>query len=602
MTRLVHYDRIRDVTPEAPAHGADVPGPHSPGDARRPGARCECEIYGALRAALPNEWRVFESVGWVLRRRADGASQGEADFLLAHPEHGLVVLAVKGGIIEYDAATASWTSQSLTGVVHPIKDPIEQAHRNRRAIEAKLSEAPGWPGGGVPFAHAAALPDCQIPAGAVSAHAPRKVLLGFGDLGRLEAWVLGAVGFWRKQERTVPLGESGMQVVCRVFANSFQLRMPLGRAMAEDARQMVTLTERQFSVLGGLARNRRTLITGGAGTGKTLLALEKAKRLARDQGFRTLLTCFNLPLAAYLRASSEGLPNLTVMNFHELCAATAQSAGLVVRDLTAPDLPNTYFRHELPALLVDAMVQSPERFEAVVIDEGQDFSPDDRAALEHVLVDRAESVLYVFQDETQAIYREASPWPEQGMSLYTLTENRRNTRKIHEVVSRLHRGVRTEPLGAEGREPEFLLATSIREQARELSRVLHRLIRDESVAPGAIAVLVSSRRAVPELVQDGRIGAFEVTFAPGDPRDRVLVESVTRFKGLERDVVILARLDPVEYCEYGPMLHVGASRARQHLVVIGDQEVLSRFEATVADEKALQPPHTPIAPPEQDIR
>lgn len=554
------------------------------------GRDAECELYAALRDALPDEWLVFASVGWVLRRRADGASQGEADFLLAHPVHGVVVIEVKGGIIEYNAPTASWTSRSLTGAVHSIKDPIEQAHRNRRAIEAKLREVAGWPGDGVPFAHAAAFPDCQIPAAAVSAHAPRELLLGFGDLGRLESWVQGVVGFWRKQDGAVIPGESGMQVVCRVFANSFQLRMPLGRAIAEDARQMVTLTERQFAVLDGLARNRRTVISGGAGTGKTLLALEKAKRLARDQGFRTLLTCFNLPLAAYLRASSEDVPNLTVMNFHELCAATARRAGFIVRDLAAPNLPNAYYRQDLPALLVDAIASSPERFEAVVVDEGQDFSPDDRAALELVLEDRADSVLYVFQDETQAIYREATPWPEPGMSLYTLTENRRNTRKIHEVVSRLHQGVPTEPLGAEGRPPEFLLAASAREQTRELSRVLHRLIREESVAPGAIAVLVSSRRAVPELVQDGRIGAFEVTFAPDDPRDRVLIESVTRFKGLERDVVILARLDPVEYCEYGPMLHVGASRARQHLVVIGSPDVLALFAGAAADGKASASP------------
>ena len=166
------------------------------------------------------------------------------------------------------------------------------------------------------------------------------------------------------------------------------------------------------------------------------------------------------------------------MNFHELCAARARTAGLKVRDLAAPDLPNAYYRVDLPSLLVDA--------------------------------------------------------------------------------------------------------ASNREQARELSRVLHRLIRDENVPPGSIAVLVSSRRAVPELVQDGRIGAFEVTFAPDDPRDRVLVESVTRFKGLERDMVILVRLDPVEYCECAPMLHVGASRARQHLVVIGGPDVLARFAGAAA--------------------
>ena len=62
----------------------------------------------------------------------------------------------------------------------------------------------------------------------------------------------------------------------------------------------------------------------------------------------------------------------------------------------------------------------------------------------------------------------------------------------------------------------------------------------------------------------------------------MLFESVTRFKGLERDVVILTRLDEVEYVEYAPMLYVGASRARSMLIVIGDAETLARFGAAPA--------------------
>ncbi len=65
--------------------------------------------------------------------------------------------------------------------------------------------------------------------------------------------------------------------------------MPLGAALAEDECRILALTEEQFSVLDTLARLRRVAVSGGAGTGKTLLALEKAKRLA-GEGFETLLT------------------------------------------------------------------------------------------------------------------------------------------------------------------------------------------------------------------------------------------------------------------------------------------------------------------------
>lgn len=86
-----------------------------------------------------------------------------------------------------------------------------------------------------------------------------------------------------------------------------------------------------------------------------------------------------------------------------------------------------------------------------------------------------------------------------------------------------------------------------------------------------------SRPAIPELAPEGRIGAFQITAEHRPDPHRVLVESITRFKGLERDVVVMAGLREVEYVNFGPLLCVGASRARAHLVVIGTPEVLERF-------------------------
>ena len=117
----------------------------------------------------------------------------------------------------------------------------------------------------------------------------------------------------------------------------------------------------------------------------------------------------------------------------------------------------------------------------------------------------------------------------------------------------------------------------VRAQVKELSRILHRLIRSDGVPPSAIAILTSTRRNIPELAPNGRIGAFEITGEHAPDTHRVLAESITRFKGLERDVIVLVKLDPVDYCDTGTLLYVGASRARTHLVVIEAPETLARF-------------------------
>ena len=552
-----------------------------------PARAAECGVYEALLETLGDEYTVYGWVAWVGRRTGQGGHDGEADFVIAHPEHGLAVLEVKGGVVRVDGVTGRWSSVSTAGNEYVLKEsPFAQARRHRYDLERKLAEHPAWPGAGVTFGYAVAFPDCAAPVGDMGPEAPRELLVWHDDLGRIDERVAGIGRYWRRRDEVSPmLGTAGVELVSAQLARSYQLRMPLGRSIAEDSRRLIELSEGQFRVLDGLSRNRRVLVTGGAGTGKTLLALEKAKRLARDDGFRTLLTCFNRPLAEYLQASVGGIAGLSVLNFHELCAEFARRNGRTVPDPSLGNLSNAFFREELPLLLVDALAALPDRFEAIVVDEGQDFSATDRAALELALVDRTESVLYVFQDETQAIYRDGTPWPDSGMASYVLTENLRNTQAIHTVLGRLAGDTRTRAAGPPGVPPEFVVAVGAREQSRELSRVLHRLVREECVPQGAIAVLVSSRRAVPELVQAGRIGAFEVTTEHDAADGRVLVESVTRFKGLERDVVVLVGLEPVDYCEYEPMLYVGASRARSQLVVIGDDALVARF-AGAADGAA----------------
>jgi superfamily I DNA/RNA helicase len=190
------------------------------------------------------------------------------------------------------------------------------------------------------------------------------------------------------------------------------------------------------------------------------------------------------------------------------------------------------------------------------------------------------SPFYVFQDASQAVYRDAEACPEAGFeTFYDLVENHRNTRAIHKTVRSLGAPTVTRAVGPEGRPVELVAASDPRAERDALSRVLHRLIRDEAFPPHAIAVLTSSRSVIPELAPEGHIGAFHITSEHRPDQNRVLIESITRFKGLKRDVVVMAGLREVEYCNFGPLLCGGASRARSHLIVIGPASLLLRYES-----------------------
>ena len=92
--------------------------------------------------------------------RTDPARDGEADFVIAHPEHGIMVLEVKGGALGFDAVTGAWSSTSMSGRTHPLREsPFEQARRHRYELEKKLAETPGWRSSDATYGYAVAASD-----------------------------------------------------------------------------------------------------------------------------------------------------------------------------------------------------------------------------------------------------------------------------------------------------------------------------------------------------------------------------------------------------------------------------------------------------------
>ena len=68
------------------------------------GQAAERRVHDVLRAALPAEYHLFPNVRWCAKTRRDGpAHDGEADLVVVHPEHGLLVIEVKAGEPSRDA-------------------------------------------------------------------------------------------------------------------------------------------------------------------------------------------------------------------------------------------------------------------------------------------------------------------------------------------------------------------------------------------------------------------------------------------------------------------------------------------------------------------
>jgi hypothetical protein len=350
---------------------------------------------------------------------------------------------------------------------------------------------------------------------------------------------------------------------------STKVQKPLKDKMAQAESTLITLTQEQVVILQSIKHNKRAVILGGAGTGKTVLATEKARELARA-GFNTLFLCYNKPLQEYLAATLKDT-GVRVQNFHGLVRHQAGMAGMPFE----PDIENqqNWYETEAPLLLARAARVNGDRFSALIIDETQDFSMDWIEVVCNNLL-TPDGCLYHFADSHQNLYQRGWKIPE-DFPIFELTINCRNTRPIARQVARIFQDpwdessmqVRRLP---EGPPPEFLDRT-FDNMAFDVAGLAESLINDDGLNPEQLIVLTNTTKIRGDLLGKQAAG---LTFTEwGKPGGGIPVETIHSFKGLERDAVIMAMKVVGQPDAIRALSYVGMSRARSVLYVLADQQL-----------------------------
>ena len=521
-------------------------------------SRAEHKLYAAFQSQLPDDFVVFHSVWWQVRDTMAGTRDGEADFVIAHPDFGVLLLEVKGGRIRYEGRAGQCYSND-----NQVKDPFKQGREGKYSLLEKLKELSYWRSRWISVGYAAAFPDVAVK-GDLRLDAPRELILDASDVADLPAWIAQALRYLRgRRPDDSPLGATGIQELTDLLSPSWDLCPLLSTQIMEERQELARLTEEQFIMLDFLGRHRRVAISGCAGSGKTTLAVEKGRRLA-EEGFRVLLACFNVNLAEFL-ASDETLPkDLDVFNFHKLALNLARRAGI----FHSGPRDSHFFDEVLPEQMMQAVDQLGPQYDAVIVDEGQDFRGNWWLPLQFLLQDPDKGIFYVFFDDNQNLYRAARSIPLE-LAPFPLTRNCRNTQRIHETVMRFYQADQR-PLaqGPLGRPVEVHLYHDVSGLKRTLRQVLHRLIVEEDMPPEDIVVLTPKGRQRSDLWRMGMIGNFLLSEQWSTGSGEIFCTTVHAFKGLESPVVILTEIDPYAANDLEPILYVGCSRACHHLVVL----------------------------------
>lgn len=524
------------------------------------GQRAEAKVLNSLRT-LPPPWKVFPSVEWR-QLGCSGESVGEADVVVFHPDLGLAIFEIKAGAVE--VRDGQWFYSS--GL--PMKlSPFSQARRNRYALADKLKQRLGKDAlGSLGITHATWFPDVLWHGAVPGTEIPSRSFLF--DKASLNSPEVQLQKMWREATSAqLTWTKQQQQVLKELLAPNCQQLVSLSSRIDDTVADIHQATEQQIAALRLLRTQIRLLIEGGAGSGKTLLAVTLAREhAALDK--KVLLTCFNVNLARQLANLLKDVPGITVKTFHDLTRDTARAAGLTYAPPTEPSAQATFYRDECPELLLAAAESGVQKFDSILVDEGYDFLPTWWVALE-ALGSEGFS-WYCFYDRHQAIYLTGQEWlpPFVGTPL-PLDANLRNTKPIGTLAAQLGHCPKASHYRIEtGDDPQIIDCGSFDEMAQQLRKTLRQLITTENIAAERIVVLSPYRHTNPKStwatgLDNVTVSTDMVESSPG----KVRVGTIPGFKGLEAEIVILAGIDAGAQ-KRAEWLYVGASRAKAQLIIL----------------------------------
>jgi hypothetical protein len=585
--------------------------PEGVAHARNPN-KTEQKLAALFVSALPESYQVLANVELYPAEDYWDDIRGEADFVIFHPQAGVIVLEVKGGSLTFNKDMQRWEAVYLNGNQSKVVDPFEQARLHSAAVSHTLIHSPMtrpyasqyhvsyavW----APYMHWE-----KENLSAASNAIPDHILLDKSDLQQPEAALLRVCRrFLPDSDREDTLSEEAISAAISTLERTDKIKYPSLHPLHEDGYAIATLTRYQSEYIESFFKAVELAIPGAAGTGKTVLAIEMAWRLA-EHGSEVLLLCSNPFLVPWIEklirkdlslSEQRVREHIAIHDIMSLCEAVARKSGSsqTFAQLSRSLTPAQFLHRSLNALRKNNLL-----YDAIIIDEGQEVSAELWSAIKELKRAGPGGRAYFFYDEAQRETSEKWTVPVASTRvMMPLKDNVRNTRHIFDLMMKFYVGEDSPTChGPLGSPPTYVDTTNpgsqhgkVDGETLALESQLNELVEHKHIRPEDILIVTCRAQKQSRWFKTPSLGRHQLTWrSDGRTTGHVAVSTIRSAKGLERKCVILTELDGLDEIR-DPIarrrkLYIAISRALLRIIVLTSEPNLLRYATS-------QPPLAPV--------
>lgn len=542
----------------------------------------EQEMFAKLKQEeATRDWIVLHSLDIAQHIRQ---VSGEADFVVIVPSLGVLCLEVKAcHSLERREGLWFYGHDPKGDPRGPFKQAAEAMHSLRQQViqsDTSLSRVPFWSAVAFPFiefkiASGEWHPWQVIDSSQFKRQQIAPVVSGILRSARARLSSQPSAKWFRDDDRLPDVQQSA--AITRILRPNFEFTEKAHDRRTRKQAELLHYTAEQFTALDTMEDNRRVLFTGPAGTGKTVLALETARRAA-STGKSVLLVCFNRLLGRWLSEHPLARSGqITAGTLHQYMAGIA---GIKVSE----GADDSFWKAELPEAAMAKLLDGHRdtgRFDMVIADEVQDLLlPPYLDVLELVLKGGISGGSWrMFGDfERQMLYGQDRHQVEDlirkrcgTIARGSLRVNCRNTPRVatlSHLLGRLTPNYSRILRPDDHIEPVISYYATPSQQRKELSKILERLFR-ESYSGDDVVVLSPKTGArcaaanVTDKPWSDQLAAFEAAST-----GQIRYTTIQSFKGLESPAIVITDIEHVDGDISSSLFYVATTRALERLCII----------------------------------